>query len=236
MRKEKTSGLCFMSIAEKVLRDGATVRQPGSSVLPDYCESASRRARVPQRLRHRIYHFSYSCWKASTSCCASLRSCASYTHTHTLQRATGCRVAEQVETDIMDFNMASAEALKAPQSPGVPRLPDDGFWTGVQWTIFMSLMDSIIPAIVPKASLADREGQLGLPDVDYSAVMKTAQDTAVERRDEGSLTAFMEDRPSTNPAVRESMVRIIARLPPTQQDRLGRFLSSLSYVLLRSPA
>lgn len=151
-------------------------------------------------------------------------------YTHTQQQATRCQVAEQVDADTMDLAMASPEALKTPQPPGVPRLPDDGFWTGIQWAIFMSLMDSIVPAIVPKAALADREGQLGIPDVEYSAVMKTVQDTAVERRDEGSLKAFMEDRPSTNPAVHESLVRIIARLPPTQQDRLGRFLSNLSYV------
>lgn len=229
--KENASGLCRMDIADKVLRDGATVGHYRSSVLPDYCESASLRTRVPQRLRHRIHRLSCSCWNLSTSCCSSLRSVyILYTHTHTQQQATRFRVAEQVDTNTMDLTMASPEALTAPQSPGVPRLPDGGFWTSTQWAIFMSLMDSIIPAIVSKASLADREGQLGIPDVEYSAVMKTVQDTAVERRDEVSLKAFMEDMPSTNPAVHESLVRIIARLPPTQQDRLGRFLSSLSYV------
>lgn len=130
--------------------------------------------------------------------------------------------------------MVSPEvALKAPRSPSGPQPLDDGFWDETQWAVFMAVMDSIIPAIVPKSSLTDKEGQLGIPDVQYLAVMKRAQDIAVEKTDEGSLKAFMEDRPSTNVAVRVSMVRIMARLSSAQRDRLGGFLSRLSYVCTR---
>lgn len=130
----------------------------------------------------------------------------------------------------MDLAIASPEALKAPQSPDIPELPSDGFWTETQWVVFMALMDCIVPAIVAKSSLVDKNAQLGITDSDYSAVLKTAQTTALEKRSEGSLKAFLEDKPSANPTVRKVMVRIVARLPPKHRDGLGGVLSGLSYV------
>lgn len=131
---------------------------------------------------------------------------------------------------MMDLAVASPEALKAPRSPDVPELPSDGFWTETQWAIFMALMDCIVPAIVAKSSLVDKYAQLGIPDPEYSTVLKTAQAAALEKRTEESIKAFLEDRPSANPTVREVMVRIIARLPPKHRNGLGGFVSGLSYV------
>lgn len=129
--------------------------------------------------------------------------------------------------------VSSETALNAPRSPDAPQPLDGGFWDETQWAVFMAFMDTIVPAVVPKSLLADKESQLGIPDVQYSAVAETAQDTAVEKRDEGSIKAFLEDRPSTNLLVRATMVHLIARLSPVQRDKLGAFLSRLSYVRTR---
>lgn len=126
--------------------------------------------------------------------------------------------------------MATAEALiaPAPQCPALPELPPDGFWTETQWTVFMAIMDTIVPAVVTKSSLTDKQGQLGIPDAQYSSVMKMAQATVVERSDEDSLRAYMEDKPSHHPAIRAIHLRIAARLPAKQRAGLGGLLNSLS--------
>lgn len=126
--------------------------------------------------------------------------------------------------------MAITEALiaPAPRCPALPELPDDGFWTETQWAVYMSIMDTIVPAVVAKSSLTDKEGQLGIPDVRYSSVIKMARATVLERTDEDSLRAFMEDKPSYHPGIRAIQLRIAARLPAKQRAGLGTLLSSLS--------
>lgn len=132
--------------------------------------------------------------------------------------------------------MASSELLKAPQCPDLPALPSDGFWSETQWAVFMAIMDTIVPSVVPKSSLTDKQGQLGVPDSEYLAASKTTHNIAVEVSGDDALRAYFEDRPSTNLAVRGVMIRRIALLPIKQQEGLGKLMSSLSCVHLeRAP-
>lgn len=118
--------------------------------------------------------------------------------------------------------------ILAPESPALPALPPDDFWTETEWAVFNAILDTIVPAVVPRSSLVDRQGQLAIPDGDYSAVMSTAKATTLQSQDEPSLKAFMEDKTSTHPAVREVSLRIAARLSDVQRDGLKRLLRSLS--------
>ncbi|KAF3769946.1 long-chain fatty alcohol dehydrogenase [Cryphonectria parasitica EP155] len=122
----------------------------------------------------------------------------------------------------------SSESLQAPRSPELPMTPPAGFWSETQWDIFWAVMDSIIPAIVSKPCLTDGLSQLGISDAAYSSVMETARHTKLEKKDEASLQAFLQERLSTSPAVRETIIRITSRLPVKQQEALGTFLSSLA--------
>lgn len=126
--------------------------------------------------------------------------------------------------------MATTEALiaPAPQCPAMPELPPDDFWTDAQWAVYVALMDTIVPAVVSKSSLTDKGGQLGIPDAHYSSVVKSGQVTVIERADEDSMRAYLEDKPSNHPAIRAMQLRIVARLPAKQKAALGGFLSSLS--------
>lgn len=126
--------------------------------------------------------------------------------------------------------MAATEALiaPAPQCPVLPELPPDSFWTESQWAVFTTLMDTIVPAVVPKSCLADKKGQIGIADVHYASVVKTFQASVVERADEDALRAFMADKPSDHSAVRAIHLRIVARLPAKERDGLGGLLSALS--------
>lgn len=124
--------------------------------------------------------------------------------------------------------MVVTRDVLAPQSPALPALPADGFWTETEWAVFNAILDTIVPAVVPKSSLADRQGQLAIPDGHYAAVMSTAKATTLQSQDETSLKAFMEDKASTHPAVRQVSLRIAARLSDVQKDGLKRLLKSLS--------
>lgn len=120
--------------------------------------------------------------------------------------------------------------LKAPLRPELPDLPSDDFWTQTQWAVFMAIMDSVIPAIVSKSRLTDKLGQRGIPDLEYAALMRTSQDTVLETRDAAVLRAFLEDKPSKNPAFHGLLLRTLFRLPVKQRAGLGVILSALSCV------
>lgn len=116
----------------------------------------------------------------------------------------------------------------APESPALPALPPDDFWGETEWAVFNALLDTICPRIVPLSALTDKEGQLAIPDGEYSAVMARARATTLQSQDEVSLKAFMEEKTSTYPAVREVSLRIAARLSDVQKDGLRRVLKLLS--------
>lgn len=116
----------------------------------------------------------------------------------------------------------------APESPALPALPPDDFWSETEWAVFNAVLNTIIPALVPRSALTDKEGQLAIPDGEYSAVMARARATTLQSQDEVSLKAFMEDKTSTYPAVREVSLRIAARLSNVQKDGLRRVLKLLS--------
>lgn len=130
--------------------------------------------------------------------------------------------------------MALTEEIMTPQSPALPELPPLDFWSETEWAVFNAILDTIVPAVVSMSSLTQKEGQLGIPDDEYSAVMGKARATTLESRDEASLKAFMEDKASTHPAVREVSLRIAARLSVAQRDGLKRLLKSLSSASLPS--
>lgn len=140
----------------------------------------------------------------------------------------------------MDPAMASSEVLTAPRRLDPPPLSSVDFWTDAQWAVFMAIMDTIVPAVVPESSLTDEHGQLGVPDAEYLTASKTARDEVAGVSTEEALTAYLEDRPSTNQVVRRFMLQLIARLPAKRRDGLGKLMSSLSCVhpkaLLESPA
>ncbi|KUI56253.1 Long-chain-alcohol oxidase FAO2 [Cytospora mali] len=126
--------------------------------------------------------------------------------------------------------MATTEVAiaPAPRCPVLPEAPANVFWTETQWTVFMTIMDTIVPTLVSKPALTDKKGQLGIDDVLYSSAMKTARATVLERSDEDSLRAFMEEKPSDQSAVRDIQVRIVSGLSTKQKDGLGGLLSLLS--------
>lgn len=128
----------------------------------------------------------------------------------------------------LDLAMASPETPKAPRCPELPELPADDFWSEAQWAVFMAIMDSVIPSIVPKSSMVDRQVQVGIPDAEYSGVVTRAKDVVVELSGEKALRAFLEDRPSASPEVRAAIIRLLVRLPVAHRNGLGKIMSSLA--------
>jgi len=118
--------------------------------------------------------------------------------------------------------------ILAPECPALPALPPDDFWSEIEWAVLNAILDTIVPAVVSKSSLTDKQAQLAIPDGEYSSVMRRARATTLQSQDEASLRAFMEDKASTHPAVREVSLRIAARLSHVQKDGLKRLLKSLS--------
>lgn len=130
----------------------------------------------------------------------------------------------------MHLAMPTPAVLKAPLRLDLPDLPTEPFWSSKQWEVFMAIMDIVVPAIVPKSRLVDKQAHLAIPDLQYAALIKASQDTVLETRDEEALRAFLEDRPSTNPIFREMLLRTLYRLPAKQRTGLGVILSVLSCV------
>lgn len=156
----------------------------------------------------------------------------SYCHASLQEDQSVCTQAKSSGTKDVLTGLPSIMVLTgdiiAPESPALPALPPDDFWGETEWAVFNAILDTIVPAVVSKSALTDKEGQLAIPDGEYSAVLARARATTLQSQDEVSLKAFMEDKTSTHPAVREVSLRIAARLSDVQKDGLKRLLKLLS--------
>lgn len=126
---------------------------------------------------------------------------------------------------------SSEEVLNAPRCPDLPAMPSDDFWNNAQWATFWAIMDALAPSVLPKSTLTDSQAQLGVLDTEYQTAFGIAHNAVAKISTKEALIAYLEDRPSTNPAVRGALVRLLANLPTKQRDGLGKLMSSLSCVL-----
>lgn len=121
-----------------------------------------------------------------------------------------------------------ADGVTAPRWPGLPEQPSGDFFDETQWTVFLSLMDAVLPSIVPASKLKDRANQKAIPDDEYQQAIETTQATLAGAPDESTLAAYLSELPSRNTASLHYLRRSLGSVPASARNRLGGVFSALA--------
>jgi hypothetical protein len=121
-----------------------------------------------------------------------------------------------------------ADNITAPRWPGLPEPPSGDFFNETQWAVLMSLIDAVLPSLVPESKLTDQSTQKAIPDKDYQKAIKTIQTTVAEAPDEGTISAYLSEIPSENTAFLHALRRCLSGIPASGRNQLGGVLSALS--------
>ena len=115
-----------------------------------------------------------------------------------------------------------------PTPTSLPPPPACDFFDEAQWAVLFSLADAIIPAVVPASTLADDKTQRGIDDADLDQAAARVQATMTTPPSAELLKAYLQDRPSTDPAFVNGLRRLVAALPGSGRAQLGTVLTALT--------
>jgi hypothetical protein len=116
----------------------------------------------------------------------------------------------------------------SPTSPALPGLPSVEFWNDTQWTVFMSLVDAVLPSIVTEATLTDKAHQVQISDADYSAAYEQLKRSMANAPSEKDFRSYLQFCPSKDPVFIKNYKRSLATLPSDIQKKLAGSLSLLA--------
>ncbi|KAK4652825.1 hypothetical protein QC762_0077180 [Podospora pseudocomata] len=128
----------------------------------------------------------------------------------------------------------SSSSLSSPKEIPLPDSID--FLSESQWAVFMALMDTIAPAILPPKSIAssdnnapDDKSVLRLSQQEYAAAASEIR-AAVSPHEVTAETieSYLRERPSDNPMFEKIMKLVLSGLPPSKKRELKILLSVLS--------
>lgn len=115
-----------------------------------------------------------------------------------------------------------------PTPTSLPPPPACDFYGEEQWAVLFSLADAIIPAVVPASTLADDKTQRGIDDADLDQATARVQSTMTTPPSDDLLKAYLQERPSTDPAFINGLRRLVAALPSPARAQLGIALTALT--------
>ncbi|OLN81826.1 Long-chain-alcohol oxidase FAO2-like protein 2 [Colletotrichum chlorophyti] len=109
-----------------------------------------------------------------------------------------------------------------------PVLPTSDFWTETQWTVFMSLLEAVLPSISRPATLSDKANQVRVSEADYAAALKLVQNTMKNPPSEEKFQEYLAHNPAKEPSFRDCVTRTMAALPSAAQRQLGAAMAGLA--------
>lgn len=118
--------------------------------------------------------------------------------------------------------------LTSPKWPGLPSPPLGDFFNETQWTVLLSLLDAIVPSLVPASKLVDPLTQKAIPDEEFTAVLATTRKTIAESPDEETLEKYLAELPSKNEQTVFTLRRALDGVPDSARRQLGGVLSALA--------
>jgi hypothetical protein len=118
-----------------------------------------------------------------------------------------------------------------PTPTSLPPAPPGDFFDATQWTVLTALLDAIIPSIVPASAVVgsdDSKTHRGIDDGQLEHVTAQVRSTMVSPPSPELFKAYLEERPSANPALREALRRTLSTVPASSRRKLGGALTTLS--------
>lgn len=111
----------------------------------------------------------------------------------------------------------------------LPELPLFDFFNEIQWDVLNALVDAVVPSITPESSVKEKTAQIVVGDDEFKAMLeRTLKSLSPSKHvDEASVRGFLLERPSENPVFVENLMRSLANVPPSAQQKLAGFLSMM---------
>ncbi|KAH7170548.1 hypothetical protein EDB81DRAFT_635537 [Dactylonectria macrodidyma] len=117
---------------------------------------------------------------------------------------------------------------QTPILTALPTPPPGDFLNETQWRVLYALLDGAFPSITSASGLADKDGQIILPDDELDHVLENALASLAGPATKQNLQKFLEERPSEDLRFRENVLRTLSVSPQYQQRRLSGFLSLMA--------
>lgn len=95
----------------------------------------------------------------------------------------------------------------APLATPLPEPPAGEVFTGDQWLILMSIMDTIIPSIRRESNKTDGVSQLTISDEKYNTTVAHLKKTITDAPDSESLDMYFDEKPSDIPDFQDLLKR-----------------------------
>jgi hypothetical protein len=124
--------------------------------------------------------------------------------------------------------MPSPDTLTSPRWPGLPDPPAGDWFSETQWTVLLSIIDAVIPPLVPSSAVTHPLAQHGIPDAAWSRALSTTQSTLASSPDRAVLESYLAEQPSANPLTLPALKRSLAYAPTAARSGLGTVLSALA--------
>ncbi|THV55113.1 hypothetical protein BGAL_0014g00430 [Botrytis galanthina] len=97
----------------------------------------------------------------------------------------------------------------APIVTPLPDPPGDQYFTDLQWTTLMAIMDTVIPSIHKASVTNDPFSQLSVPDEQYSDAVAHMRTTISSPPSSEALEAYLNEKPSDIPAFQDILLRTL---------------------------
>ncbi|KAI9645833.1 hypothetical protein NHQ30_005268 [Ciborinia camelliae] len=97
----------------------------------------------------------------------------------------------------------------APIVAPLPDPPGDQYFTDLQWSTLMAIMDTVIPSIHRASITNDPSSQLSVPDDEYNDAVTHMQMTISSPPSNEALEAYLNEKPSDIPEFQDLLLRTL---------------------------
>lgn len=98
----------------------------------------------------------------------------------------------------------------APIVAPLPDPPEGQYFTDIQWSTLMAIMDTVIPSIHKASITSDPSGQLSVPDDEYDNAVAHMRKTVCSPPSNEALDAFLNEKPSDIPEFQDILLRTLS--------------------------
>lgn len=97
----------------------------------------------------------------------------------------------------------------APIVTPLPDPPEGQYFTDLQWSTLMAIMDTVIPSIHKASITNDPSSQLSVPDEQYNDAVTYVRTTISSPPSDEALEAYLNEKPSDIPAFQDILLRTL---------------------------
>lgn len=97
----------------------------------------------------------------------------------------------------------------APIVAPLPDPPEDQYYTDLQWSTLMAIMDTVVPSIHRASITNDPYSQLSVPDDEYNDAVSHMRTTISSPPSNEALEAYLNEKPSDIPAFQDLLLRTL---------------------------